>query len=106
VVVSIKPDADKRETRRMLARQLTRILQTIHGLINAEDDETPAVAGSADKREERETGKDCRGVRVNVDSNELALGDRESDGSAKVKISEVGSAKRRHCPTPPSSRRC
>ncbi len=53
-------------------RQLTRILQTIHGLINAEDDETPAVAGSADKREERETGKDCRGVRVNVDSNDLA----------------------------------
>ena len=53
----------------------------------------PLRAICADEREERETGKDCRGVRVNVDSNELALGERESDGSAKVEIGEVGSAK-------------
>ncbi len=78
-----------RERDKTQVRQLTRIFQTIHGLIDAEDDETLAVAGCADEREERETGKDCRGVRVYVDSNELALGEIEGNGSAEVEIGEV-----------------
>jgi hypothetical protein len=83
----------RQERDKTQVRQLTGIFQTIHGLIDAEDDEALAVAGSADEGKERETGKNCRGVGVYVDSDELALGEREGDGSAKVEISEVGGAK-------------
>ena len=79
----------RQERDKTQVRQLTGIFQTINGLIDAEDDEALAVAGSAYEGKERETGKDCRGVGVYVDSDELALGERESDGSAKVEIGEV-----------------
>ncbi len=72
----------RQERDKTQVRQLTGIFQTIHSLIDDEDDEALAVAGGADEGEERETGKDRRGVGVYVDSDELALGEREDDGSA------------------------
>ena len=74
--------------------KFARIFQTIHGLIDAEDDMTLAIASGADEGEEREAGEDSRGVRVYVDSNELALRERKGDGSAKVEVGEVGGAKK------------
>ena len=56
--------------------KFARIFQTIHGLIDAEDDMTLAIASGADEGEEREAGEDSRGVRVNVNSNELTLRER------------------------------
>ena len=53
------------ETRRRQERdktkvgELTRIFQTIHGLIDAKDDEPLAVLTGANEGKERETGKDC-----------------------------------------------
>ena len=74
--------------------KFARIFQTIHCLIDAEDDMTLAIASGADEGEEREAGEDSRGVRVNVNSNELALRERKGDGSAKVEVGEVGGAKK------------
>ncbi len=65
-MVSMKPDADKRETRRRLDSLPASFRP--HGLIDAEDDEALAIAGGEDEGEERETSKDCRGVGVYVDS--------------------------------------
>ena len=74
--------------------KFARIFQTIHGLIDAEDDMTLAIASGADEGEEREAGEDSRGVRVNVNSNELALRERKGDGSAQVEVGEVSGAKK------------
>ena len=56
--------------------ELTCIFQTIHGLIDVEDDEPLAVLTGANEGKERETGKDCGGVGIDVDSDKLALGYR------------------------------
>jgi hypothetical protein len=73
----MKPDADNRQERdKTQFRKLTGIFQTIHGLIDAEDDEALAGVSGTDEGEERETGEDCRDVRVYINSNELALGER------------------------------
>ena len=74
--------------------KFARIFQTIHGLIDAEDDRTLSVLAGANEGEEREAGEDSRGVRVNVNSNELTLRERKGDGSAKVEVGEVGGAKK------------
>ncbi len=73
MVVSMHETRRRQERDKTQVRQLTGIFQTIHGLIDAEDDEALAGAGGADEGEgeERETGKDCRGVGVYVDSDEL-----------------------------------
>ena len=84
----------RQERDKTQVRKLARIFQTIHGLIDAEDDMTLAIASGADEGEEREAGEDSRGVRVNVNSNELALRERKGDGSAKVEVGEVGGAKK------------
>ena len=63
----------RQERDKTKVRELTRIFQTIHGLIDAEDHKALAVASGADEREERETGKDSRGVRVNVNPDKLTL---------------------------------
>ena len=83
-----------KEREQAKVRELTRIFQTIHGLIDAEDDRTLSVLAGANEGEEREAGEDSRGVRVYVYSYELALGEREGDGSAKVEVGEVGGAKK------------
>jgi hypothetical protein len=72
----LKKTRRRQERDKTQVRKLTGIFQTIHGLIDAEDDETLAVASGADEGEEREAGKDCRGVRVYIYSDELALGER------------------------------
>ena len=73
--------------------ELTCIFQTIHGLIDAKDDEPLAVPTGANEGKEREMGKDCGGVGVNVNSNELTLGYRERDWGAEIEVGEVGGAK-------------
>jgi len=52
-----------------------------------------AVAAGANKGEKGETGKDCGGIRIDIDSDKLALGEREGDRGAEIKIGEVGGAK-------------
>jgi hypothetical protein len=84
----------RQERDKTQVRKLARIFQTIHGLIDAEDDIALAIASGADEGEEREAGEDSRGVRVDVNSNELALRERKGDGSAKVEVGEVGGAKK------------
>ena len=66
----------RQERDKTKVRQLTGIFQTIHGLIDAEDDKTLSVLAGANEGEERETSKDCGGVGVDVDSDELTLGYR------------------------------
>jgi hypothetical protein len=66
----------RQERDKTQVRKLTGIFQTIHGLIDAEDNEALAVLSGADEGEERETGEDCRRVRVYIYSYELALGER------------------------------
>jgi hypothetical protein len=61
--------------------------------MDAKDDEPLAVPTGANEGKERETGKDCGGVGVNVDSNELTLGYRERDWGAEIEVGEVGGAK-------------
>jgi hypothetical protein len=89
----LKKTRRRQERDQTQVRKLTRIFQTIHGLIDAEDDKALAIASGADEGEEREAGEDSRRVRVYVYSNELALGEREGDGSAKVEVGEVGGSK-------------
>jgi hypothetical protein len=90
----LKKTRRRQERDQTQVRKLTRIFQTIHGLIDAEDDKALAIASGADEGEEREAGEDSRGVGVYVDSNELALRERKGDGSAKVEVGEVGGAKK------------
>ena len=84
----------RQERNKTQVRKLARIFQTIHGLIDAEDNIALAIASRADEGEEREAGEDSRGVRVYVNSNELTLRERKGDGSAKVEVGEVGGAKK------------
>ncbi len=90
----LKKTGRRQERDQTQVRKLTRIFQTIHGLIDAEDDKALAIASGADEGEEREAGEDSRGVRIYVDSNELTLRERKGDGSAKVEVGEVGGAKK------------
>jgi hypothetical protein len=66
----------RQEKDKTKVRELTGIFQTMHGLIDAEDHKTLAVASGANEGEERKTDKDCRGVRVHVDADKLALEER------------------------------
>jgi hypothetical protein len=81
----LKKTRRRQERGQTQVRNLTRIFQTIHDLIDAEDDKAIVIASGADE--------DSRGVRIYVYSNELALGERKGDGSAKVEVSEVGGVK-------------
>jgi hypothetical protein len=83
----------RQERNKTKVGELTCIFQTIHGLIDAKDDEPLAVPTGANEGKERETGKDCGGVGVNVNSNELTLGYRERDWGAEIEVGEVGGAK-------------
>jgi hypothetical protein len=88
------PEASSRQDRdKTKVGELTSIFQTIHGLIDAKDNEPLPVATCANEGEERETGKDCGGVGIYVDSDKLALGDGEGDRCAEIEVGEVGGAK-------------
>jgi hypothetical protein len=62
-------------------RELTRIFQTIHGLIDAEDYEGFAGSGGPNKGKERELGEDGRRVRADINSDELPGRERQKDRS-------------------------
>ena len=52
-----------------------------------------AVREATSVGEERETGKDCGGIRVDVDSDELTLRYGKGDRGAEIEVGEVGGAK-------------
>ncbi len=52
-------------------REFTRIFQTIHGLIDAEDYEGFAGSGGPNKGKGRELGEDGRRVRADINLDEL-----------------------------------
>ena len=58
------------------------MFQTIHGLIDAEDDKGFAGGGGLNERKERELREDSRRVRADINSDELASRERQKDRSA------------------------
>ena len=54
----------------------------------------PALPACTDVGVEGETGKDCGGVGVNVNTDVLALREGKSDGGAEVEVSEVDGAEK------------
>jgi hypothetical protein len=59
--------------------ELTGLLQTIHGLVDPEDDVSSAGLGLFDEGEEGKAGENCGRVSADVNSNELTLGEGKGD---------------------------
>jgi hypothetical protein len=72
--------------------ELTGLLQTIHGLVDPEDDVSFSGSGRLDEGKEGKTGETCGRVSADVNSNELTLGEGKGDGGAEIKILKVDRA--------------
>ncbi len=85
--VSTKPKVlvDKRETNKATVTKLTGFFEAVHCLVDPE--EAVPLPGLVDleEREERETRQDFRGIRVDVDFDEL----RREERSAKIEVDKV-----------------
>ena len=62
--------------------ELTRPLQTIHGLVDPEDDESFSGSDCLNEGYEGKTGENCGEISADVNSNELTLGEGKVDRGA------------------------
>ena len=72
-----------------LVAQFSRLLKTVHGLLDPEKNISFSGSIDLDKGEKGKAREDCRGISVNIDLKEL----RGWESSVKIKISEVDCAK-------------
>ena len=75
----LKETSGRQEIDKAKVGELTSLLQTIHSLVNPEDDESFSGLGLFDEGEEGKAGENCGRVSANVNSNELTLGEGKGD---------------------------